>query len=286
MGNILTIDIGGSSIKYGTFTKSGELIAKSSFDVPSTFEGLKEEIKKLFLDGEYIAISISSPGAIDTKTGNGYGITAIDYLPKGGNLKQQLSEELNVPVAIENDANCAGLSEVHFSEGLDSIAYIVLGSGVGGCMIVDGKVVTGSTFFGGEFGYIPFKNDTYSRHSGMRGLSKNATGSAEPVMSGIEIFKRYEQGEKAFVDAVNLYYEGIASLITILKYTQNPQQIIFAGAVTNRPTFLDEVRTAMKLISERPIDSNIDDVNISISQFGSDANLYGAYANLVRNYEI
>ncbi len=286
MDKVLTIDIGGSSIKYGDFSKSGELLAKSSFEVPETFSRLKEKIKELFLAGEYVGISISSPGAIDTKTGQGYGLTAIEYLPTGGNLKKELEDDLSVPVAIENDANCAGLSEVHFSSELDSIAYIVLGSGVGGCMIVEGKVVTGSTFFGGEFGYIPFKDATYSRHSGMNGLSKNATGKSKPTMPGIEIFKRYEQGEKAYVDAVSLYYEGIASLVATLKYTQNPQQVIFSGAVTNRPQFLDEVKQALDKITQSPIDATVDDVNISISQFGSDANLYGAYANLIRNYEI
>lgn len=286
MNKILCIDIGGSSVKYGTFTKEGVLESKSSFDVPASFEKMKEAIKTIFNEGDYCGISISSPGAIDTKTGNGYGITAISYIPSGGNLKQLLSEELGVPVAIENDANCAGLSEVHFSNELDSIAYIVLGSGVGGCLIIDGKVVTGSTFFGGEFGYIPFKDNTFSMYSGMVGLSFKATGSTDPLLPGTEIFERYEQGEPAFVKAVNDYYEGIATLITILKYTQNPQCVIFAGAVTNRPTFIDEVKAAMNDINNRSIDSCIDDVNIAISRFGSDANLYGAYANLVRNYQI
>ncbi|WOO89772.1 ROK family protein [Mollicutes bacterium LVI A0078] len=285
MSNILVIDIGGSSVKCATFTKEGKIESKTSFDVPASFELMKAEIKNLFNSGDYSAISISSPGSIDTVTGKGYGLSAIDYIPCGGNLKQELSEELNVPVAIENDANCAGLSEVHFSNGLNSIAYIVLGSGVGGCMIVDGKVVTGSTFFGGEFGYMPYKDSTFSHYGGMVGLSKRATKSEE-IIPGTKIFAKYDLGEADYVSAVNEYYTAIAHLITILKYTQNPEAIIFAGAVTNRETFLQEVKVKMDEISNSPIDSNVDDVNIQIGQFGSDANLYGAYANLVRNYKI
>ncbi len=286
MSNLLIIDIGGSSIKYATFTKAGVLVDKSSFPVPPSFALLKDAIKQIFTAGDYCAISISSPGAIDTKTGAGYGITAISYLPNGGNLKAELSSELGVPVAIDNDANCAGLSEVHFSNDLDSIAYIVLGSGVGGCMIVDGKVVTGSTFFGGEFGYIPYLDGTYSTYAGMVWLSQRATGQTEVVMPGTEIFARYDAGEESYVSAVTEYYKAIASLITILKYTQNPQAVIFAGAVTARPQFLAEVQAAMDKFSAASPENGISDVKTMISQFGSDANLYGAYANLVRNYEV
>lgn len=284
--NILTIDIGGSSIKYGKFTKEGELISKGSFDVPTTFEGLIEAITEKYNSDDYNAIAVSSPGAIDSVTGAMYGITAIDYLPgNGNNIKQALEAKLDIPVAIENDANCAGLSEVHFSNGLNSIAYIVLGSGVGGCMIIDGKVNTGANFFGGEFGYIPYKDSTFSGYAGMNGLSKRATNQEQSV-PGIEIFEKYEQGEASYVSAVNEYYTAIAHLISILKYYQDPQAFIFAGAVTNRSQFISEVKEKLDVLTRSVNDITLDDVNVQISQFGSDANLYGAYANLVRNYEL
>lgn len=285
MANILVIDIGGSSVKTAEFTLDGQILSKGSFNVPASYQLMKDEIKQLFNNGDYCGISISSPGSIDTVTGTGYGLSAIEYIPCGGNLKQDLSTELGVPVAIENDANCAGLSEVHYNSDLNSIAYIVLGSGVGGCMIVDGKVVTGSTFFGGEFGYIPYKNSTLSMHAGMVGLSRKVT-SGEELMPGTEIFANYDQGLSPFVEAVTEYYDALAHLISILKYTQNPDKIIFAGAITNRPQFISEVSMAMSKINQANIDSNIEDVEIQIGQFGSDANLYGAYANLVRNYQI
>lgn len=286
MTNILAIDIGGSSIKFGDFSLNGILGNKGSIDVPATYKEMIQKIIDLFNTGDYSAITISSPGAIDPKTGQGSGITAIDYIPSGGNFKKELSEILNVPVAIENDANCAGLSEVHFSQGLESIAYVVLGTGVGGCVIADGKVVSGSNYFGGEFGYIPYKDGTYSSYAGMRGLSDRATKDKSVVTPGVEIFKRYENGEADYVYAVTEYYNAIASLLMILKYTQNPEAVIFAGAVTNRPNFLDEVTEAVKRQTSEEHGYTAEDVNISISQFGSDANLYGAYANLIRNYDI
>lgn len=285
MSKILVLDIGGSSIKYADFTLGGELIENSSFAVPETFNDLIGKITELFNSDDYKAISISSPGSVNTITGQGYGISAIDYIPSGGNLKATLEEKLNVPVAIENDANCAGLSEVHFNSKLSSIAYIVLGSGVGGCMVIDGKVVTGSTYFGGEFGYMPYKNSTFSRYAGMVGLSANATGNGE-VIPGTEIFIRYDNGDEMAIQAVDEYYTAIASLIAILKYTQNPQAVIFAGAVTNRQSFISEVQYAIDKITNNDTDTDLSDVQIQVGQFGSAANLYGAYANLVRNYDV
>lgn len=286
MKNILTIDIGGSSIKYGKFTEVGELVSKGSFDVPTTFEGLIDAIIEKYNSDDYSSISISSPGAIDTATGATYGITAIDYLPgDGNNIKASIEAILNVPVAIDNDANCAGLSEVHFSNGLESVAYIVLGSGVGGCMIIDGKVNTGGNFFGGEFGYMPYKDSTFSGYAGMINLSKRVTGQ-DDIVSGIEIFENYDKGVESYVDAVNEYYTAVAHLIAILKYSQDPQAFIFAGAITNRETFIEEVKAKLGELTNRVNDINLDDVNLQVSQFGSDANLYGAYANLVRNYQL
>ncbi|WOO88577.1 ROK family protein [Mollicutes bacterium LVI A0078] len=283
--NILVIDIGGSSIKYADFSIDGILLKKSSFDVPQSFNLLIEKIEEIYNGGNYSAISISSPGAIDTATGQGYGLTAIDYIPRDGNLKSTLESRLNVPVAIDNDANCAGLSEVHFAEDLDSIAYVVLGSGVGGCVIIDGNVVTGSKFFGGEFGYMPYKDSTYSMYAGMLGLSQRATGQSDTVVPGLTIFEQYENGNIPYVNAVNEYYGALASLISILKHTIDPDQIIWSGAVTNRATFIDELQTAINHF-ENGKDYIISDVDLAISRFGSDANLYGAYANLIRNYSI
>ncbi len=279
MKNILTIDIGGSSVKYAVFNTSDSIIDKGSFDVPETYNEMKDEIIKLYESIDNCqGIGISSPGAIDPLTGNGSGRTAIAYIPTGGNLMVELEKELNTKVAIDNDANCAAMSNVYFDNNLKSVAYIVLGSGVGGAIINDGKIVTGSTFFGGEFGYIPHNGSTFSMHAGMIGLSDKI--SPNKLLTGKEIFKGYDENIENYVTAVNEYYDAVAQLIAILKYTQNPQAVIFAGAITSRLTFISEVKDAMQKLSNSHPDPDVMDVEIKIDKFGQDANLYGAYANL------
>lgn len=279
MKNILTIDIGGSSVKYAVFNQNGEIERQASFEVPATYSEMKAEIIKLYNSiDDCTGIGISSPGAIDPVTGNGSGRTAIDYIPSGGNLMAELEQELNTTVAIDNDANCAAMSNVYFDNNLKSVAYIVLGSGVGGAIINDGKIVTGSTFFGGEFGYIPHNGSTFSMHAGMIGLSNKISPNNQ--LTGKEIFAGYDQGIDSYVKAVTEYYDAVAQLIAILKYTQNPQAIIFAGAITSRPQFIAEVSAAMQKLTDSHPDPDVMDVEIKIDKFGQDANLYGAYANL------
>ncbi len=279
MKNILTIDIGGSSVKYAVFNQNAEIQKQASFEVPATYNQMKAEIIKLYNSIDDCAgIGISSPGAIDPVTGNGSGISAIDYIPSGGNLMVELEQELNTTVAIDNDANCAAMSNVYFDNNLKSVAYIVLGSGVGGAIINDGKIVTGSTFFGGEFGYIPHNGSTFSMHAGMIGLSNKISPNNQ--LTGKEIFTGYDQGIDSYVKAVTEYYDAVAQLIAILKYTQNPQAIIFAGAITSRPQFIAEVSAAMQKLTDSHPDPDVMDVEIKIDKFGQDANLYGAYANL------
>ncbi len=279
MKKILTIDIGGSSVKYAVFNQEADIERQGSFDVPATYSEMKAEIIKLYNSVEKcIGIGISSPGAIDPLTGNGSGISAIDYIPSGGNLMKELEIELGTVVAIDNDANSAAMSNVYFDNNLKSVAYIVLGSGVGGAIINDGKIVTGSTFFGGEFGYIPHNGSTFSRHAGMIGLSNKISPNNQ--LTGKEIFTGYDQGIDSYVQAVTEYYDAVAQLIAILKYTQNPQAIIFAGAITSRPQFISEVSAAMQKLTDSHPDADLRDVEIKIDKFGKDANLYGAYANL------
>ncbi len=286
MKNILVFDIGGSSIKQAIFSKQGELLAKDSFSVPSSFDELITEFEKRFNSGNYVAISVSCPGAIDTESGQGYGLTAIDYIPSGGNIKQRLEQKLNVPVAIDNDANCAGLSEVYFNDKVNSVAYIVLGSGVGGSIIQDGKVISGSKFFGGEFGYLPYKDSTYSGYAGMRGLSLRATNNELNNKPGIDIFNDAANGDETAKYAINEYFKAISSLIVTLKYTIDPEAIIFAGAVTNRPDFINTVKSYNEKAGNEKWMIDITDVEVMVGKFGSDANLYGAYANLLTNYNI
>ncbi len=279
MKNILTIDIGGSSIKYAIFNEQAKITDKGSFEVPATYADMLFEIIEKYNQVENcVGIGISSPGAIDPVTGAGSGRTAIDYIPSGGNLMADLENKLNTKVAIDNDANCAAMSNVYFDNNLKSVAYIVLGSGVGGAIINNGNIVTGSTYFGGEFGYIPHNGSTFSMHAGMIGLSNKI--SPDKLLSGKEIFAGYDNRIIKYVNAVNEYYDAVAQLIAILKYTQNPQAIIFAGAITSRPQFISEVKSAMQKLTDSHPDPDIMDVEIKIDQFGQDANLYGAFANI------
>ncbi|MBA1394766.1 ROK family protein, partial [Lactobacillus sp. XV13L] len=100
-------------------------------------------------------IAISAPGAVDSKKGIIRGISAVPYLHQRQIFKE-LKNEFSVPVTIENDANCAGLCEVNIGAGKEfrNVAFVVVGTGIGGAIFINKILYKGSHLFGGEFGLM------------------------------------------------------------------------------------------------------------------------------------
>lgn len=280
---IIVFDIGGTSIKGGLFVDD-KLTDKFTLDVPATFEEMLELFKQKAQEVNATAISISTPGGVNAETGEGFGITAISYIPSL-NMKTELQKLTGLPVAIENDANCAALSEIYYEENLSSIAYYVIGSGIGGSVIVNDQIVTGHNFMGGEFGYINIDNKSASEIGAFSGLVEKASRYLGRKVTGKEVFELADSGDLVCKQLVFQTYQTIAKLCVMNYFTFNPQKYIFSGAVTNRPQFTDELEAAIKYVlinSPGRFAYDSLELEVSISKFGSDANLYGAYANYKR----
>ena len=156
---IACIDIGGTAIKVGVLDLQGKIVEKTSLEVNHDFNGLinslvsfVEEAKQQY---KVTGVSISSPGAVDSKTGMVNGSSAIPCI-HGHNWKKIMGEATNLPISIENDANCAALAEVFNGSGqsFSDVLFLVCGTGLGGAIIHDGKIHHGKNLHGGEFGYM------------------------------------------------------------------------------------------------------------------------------------
>jgi N-acetylglucosamine kinase-like BadF-type ATPase len=132
---LLTIDVGGTSIKYASFDK-GQLAHKGVKDTPKTLEGfydtfkiIKDEISEKV---ELTGIAISCPGAVSKADGVIYGASAIPYIHNFP-IKTAFEELLGLPVSVENDANCAALAEVSYGAGkaYQDLLFFVIGTGIG-----------------------------------------------------------------------------------------------------------------------------------------------------------
>lgn len=160
----LGIDLGGTNIAVGLVNRKGEVINKSSTSTLSgrPIEEIVEDMSLLCYDvidksgcsmGNIEAVGVGCPGTIDSK--NGIVVYSNNIIMHNVKLCEMLENKLHKPVSIENDANAAALGEyIVNGNGADSFVCITLGTGVGGGVIINGKLYRGFNCAGGELGHI------------------------------------------------------------------------------------------------------------------------------------
>ena len=156
--SIVVFDIGGSAVKFGLWQEDA-LTGKGSFGTPKTWNAMKAEMKSVFdgfaAAGSIEGVAISSPGAVDSDAGIIGGISAVPYIHHFP-IKAEWETMFGNLVSVENDANCAALAEVWLGAAKDiqHALFIVIGSGIGGAVILNRQLFKGKNLFGGEFGYM------------------------------------------------------------------------------------------------------------------------------------
>ncbi|WP_367342441.1 ROK family protein [Limosilactobacillus sp.] len=298
MTKLLVVDLGGTAIKLG-YWQSGILTKLSPVPTPSTLDGYyqalvdaKQQVEQRY--GAVDGVAISSPGAVNQKTGIIGGASAIPYIHNFP-ICQALEEHLAVPVTIENDANCAGLAECQFGAGRDgdSMLMLVIGSGIGGAVIFNNHIWHGAHLSGGEFGYMmaqhPASNGlTLSNMCSPVAMAKNFSQQVGRHYSGKEVFDLAVDGNASAQAAVHVLISNLASVIYNLQYSFDPDRIVIGGGVSRNPHLLPMLDQAGNAIRER-ITANELKVNgtkfdlirpdLAVSQFHADGNLLGALVN-------
>lgn len=288
MKRYLSIDIGGTSMKYGVLDEEGRILESGSKVTPDTLEKMYqviEDIFKMYKDNDLQGLALSMPGAVDSEAGVIGGSSALDYI-HGPHIKQDLEKCLNVRVELENDANCAALAEVWKGAGsdVDDCCFIVSGTGIGGAVVKNRRIHKGQHLHGGEFGYMiadfnfeTKEMETWS-HVGstvavIRAIAK-AKGVDVSSLDGKEIFDHYHE-DADYEKAVDKFYYVLANGIYNLQYAYDPQKIIIGGGISVRDDLLDEINQRLDVIFSRFTHAKIRPVVLTC-QYHNDANLLGA----------
>ena len=287
---VLGFDIGGSSVKYAVVDGAGNFLEKGREATPKTKEEFFSLIKgiQIRFTGKYTlsGAGFSFPGAVDDVSGAIGGSSAIPYIHDFP-MRQTLEEKLGVPVAMENDANCAALGELWLGAGKDhdDLAFLVIGSGVGGAVVKDRRIHHGKHLHGGEFGYMVTdpSHRILSEIGSTRAVAEavaDAKGIPHEEMDGLKAFKLADEGDADAQKAVAAMYEALACTIYNIQYSLDPEIFVLGGAVSERPGFAEEV--------QKRIDAILKDVEVArirpvvvAAQFGNDANILGAVRNLL-----
>lgn len=287
------IDIGGSHIGVGHVDDQGyiknkeEIFIKDKTNIENTIEEfiyrkIREMIEICPVDG----IGIAVPGTVtDNKI-----IKAVNLGIENYDLASKLESEFNIPVKIKNDAKCSALAEQKFGalKGYDDAVFLCIGTGIGGAVIYDGKLLEAKKVPGFEFSHIIIKRDGNLCSCGKRGCFETYASMKRfkeriseeynlNTFSGEKIRKFINENpnDSRLNYMINSYIEdlsiGISNLINIFE----PEIICIGGSFAEYEEILYEP-LKRKLLEGNLLFNKRDDIIIKHAQLKNDAGIIGA----------
>lgn len=289
MKHYAVVDLGGSAIKYALMKEDGSFVEKGS--VPTPREGIQAFInevtyivknyeRKVKIEG----IALSMPGAVDVVSGIIGGGSAVPYI-HGPNIKQLLFESTGYQVELENDANCAGLAEawIGSASDVDDFICIVIGSGIGGVVVLDKKVRRGKNLHAGEFGCMLMKdylNDTLGKTwsdvastSSLVQAVARRKGLDWRTLNGKKVFELLDNGDIEVKEEVEKFIKYLAVGIFNVAYVIDPEKILIGGAISQRHELIQQINNV--LATMRGEHATLD-LSVERCAFENDSNLIGA----------
>lgn len=287
---VVCFDIGGTGVKSAIIGENLELTHQRHIQTPEALSDLLDFMHQCISQEEITAISISFPGSIDQKTGQISGLSAVPYIH---NISwYDLLADHGLPVYLENDANCVGLSQLAVNKKVQNFACVVCGTGIGGALVIDRKVVRGPKAYGGEFGYMiiggmaePIRNWSSLASTGslVRAVQENPKRSNQK-WNGRKIFEAAGEGDLVCLAAIDRMTKNMAVGLMNLYYFCDPEIIYMGGGISQNPIFIELVQEQLDNLVETYADFPVAP-RIAPCYYHQDANLIGAYINAKQNKE-
>ena len=304
------VDIGGTTVKLGLFQGSDVL---DKWEIPTRKENKGEAIlpdvaesilakmkEKGIAQEDIVGVGVGAPGAVNSEgvmingaVNLGWGVT---------NIPEILGSYLNVPIKAANDANVAAFGELWQGggKGYSSMVAVTLGTGVGGGIIVEGKILTGATGAGGEIGHIHIEdNETeecgcknkgcleqYASATGIvrlanRRLAKDDAPSIlrSGEVSAKTVFDAVKAGDKVALEIAEQFGEYLGKGLAAVAGVVNPEVFVIGGGVSKageillkfvEPSFKKYAFIACK------------EAKFALAALGNDAGIYGAAALILK----
>lgn len=299
------VDIGGTTVKLGVFKVDGTLIEK--WEIPTrTTEGGKHIftdiadsiLKKMEALGyskeDCVGVGVGAPGPVDA---NGVIYGAVNLGWGDVNLVENFGALLGMPVKAGNDANVAALGEFWKGggQGYSNMVAVTLGTGIGGGIIIDGKLLAGSTGAGGEIGHIPVEeNETESCGCGKTGCAEqygSATGVVRLAkrrlaldntpsslrkankLSAKIVWDAVKAGDEVAIEVAKKFAYYVGKMLASIACVTNPQVFVIGGGVSKAGEVLFAY---IRPEFEKHVFKNCKNVAFKIATLGNDAGIYGA----------
>ncbi len=299
------VDLGGTHIGVGLVDENRKLVATANVETPAdrdfeaTVQVMGQAILKLLEEqnvtvAQCSSIGIGSPGVSDANTGNI--VYSANFNWRNVPLRDRLHSIIPLPIAIANDADAAGWAEylMGAGKGSTSCITITLGTGVGGGMVLNGKLFSGGMVGGGELGHVTLVADGRRCGCGKKGCAEAYASATAMIKMAQELLGDYPQSilnkvekinAKAVVDAskagdelgllvfekyVNYLAHLLASIINLLA----PQVIALGGGVAGAGQYL--IEPLNKRVDQLILNKELPRAKIVCATMGSDAGILGA----------
>lgn len=288
MEKYISIDIGGTAIKYGLIGDNAEIIWKDSIKTEAE-KGGPEILRKVtgivqdLIDRTQENISgicISTAGMVDAEKGSIFYAAPLipDYA--GTQFKKTLEEKFHIPCEVENDVNCAGLAEYRSGAAKGSSVALILtiGTGIGGCIIINGKIFRGFSNSACEVGYMHMENSDFQTLGAASTLTRKvAQWKEEPQekWDGRHIFEEARKGDKICLRAIDEMVDILGKGIANICYVINPEIVVLGGGIMAQEDFLKErIENALKKYLVSGIEEH---TKIAFAKHRNDAGMLGAF---------
>lgn len=303
----LVIDSGGTFIKYAVMNEKADILEKGKVKTPdykkNTLEDYLDVLYSIFqrYGANVKGIAMSTPGILDSDTGYCYSGGSLTYI-SGQNMAELLKERCKVPVTIENDGKCVALAEM-WKGSLKNVKngiVLVLGTGVGGGLIINGSLYKGNHFSAGEFSYVAVGEDNLDQMDGYWGLTNGAealarytsieTGIPQEELDGIKIFELAEKGDERVLKALNVYTKKLAVQIYNLQALLDAEVVSIGGGISRQPLLLQYVKKNIEELCEKhpfhKLSPFIPTPVVTTCRFFNDSNLVGALYHFLNKKEL
>lgn len=298
------VDVGGTTIKMGFFETSGKLIDKWEIKTDTSNDGgnilsdiAKAIDNKLAQEGisksDVQGVGVGVPGPVNSK---GVVLKCVNLGWGVFNVEEELASLTGLKVKAGNDANVAALGEMWqgAGKGSEDMVMVTLGTGVGGGIIVDGKVIAGANGAGGEIGHITVNDDEieacncgqygcleqYTSATGIVRMAKRKLAKTDKEtslrsveeLSAKDIFDEAKKGDQIAGELVEELGKILGGTLSNIAAVTNPEVIVIGGGVSKAGQIL--IDTIHKHFTESVFHA-CKDTRFVLAGLGNDAGMYG-----------
>lgn len=283
MANVLGIDIGGTKVRMGVIDANGNILYEEQIPtIIPLYPYLEENVLRILaLRPDINAIGVGTHGFVDPKQGKV--IYAAETIPgwTGTPIKEWLEKATGKRVEVENDANVVALAEAKFgaAKGLDRVVVLTLGTGLGGGVLWDGKLLSGGPHGGAaELGHMILYPNGVKCACGRLGCSemyvsgtalrRRIKGAGLPITPP-ELFEKAKT-DPAAKQVVEEFTLDLALVISSLQAAFDMEMVIIGGGVSEAADlWMDSLQRQLKPMLLNPLD-------IEVARFENDAGILGA----------